>query len=623
MPPLPHDESGLRTFLASAPDSAEAHAALGNLLLNSIGIVEGAPISYEVAPALMHLRDALNLGDRSLQTIEPFIRTLTLIKAIPNDWDMTTAFVRALEANVLTHSSFVPVALALVRGAFKHDGAFASALDMAERGDEEAIALALDSLNVRDALAHPAFTAILRLGLVKSFALEPLLMRARRRLLTSTFTEDTTSIHPSDRVFCAALADQCFLAEYVDWQDSDELTMCDALANRFGKALSEDPLTDPFPASVLACYGPISSHPWADVLARAYPENTPHDFSTLVQRHIHEPALERSLAQSIPEVTLVSDKTSALVKQQYEENPYPRWIAHVQLPKQPFREAVRAKFPTADFSRLDQIATPEILIAGCGTGLQILRATSTYYSWALTAIDLSRASLAYAKRQMEIFNVRNVNFLVCDILNISHLKQSFDIIDCVGVLHHMADPLAGWRALTESLRPGGIMTVGLYSKTARSGVAATRNYARRKGYDGTLDGIRKIRRDVLSAIRQPPDLRDDDEKILANSEITRFVDFYTSSMLRDLIFHVQECAYTLPELQTALENLGLRFLGFRFRSNKPLKAYHTRFPNDPRGDNLENWAIFEQENPDTFSGMYVFGVQKPGPELATADSTSL
>ena len=166
------------------------------------------------------------------------------------------------------------------------------------------------------------------------------------------------------------------------------------------------------------------------------------------------------------------------------------------------------------------------------------------------------------------------------------------------------------------------MTVGLYSKTARSGIAATQDYAKKKGYDGTLDGIRKFRRDVLLATKQPPDSRDGDEKILANSEITRFGDFYTSSMLRDLIFHVQEYSYTLPELEVALETLGLRFLGFQFSSNKPLKTYHARFPNDPQSGNLANWAIFEQENPDTFTGMYVFGVQKPMHELSTADPMS-
>ncbi len=608
---LPHDESGLRSFLAASPTSAEGHAALGNLLLSNLKIVEGDPIPSDVGPALMHLRDAINLGDRTLKTIGPFIRTLTLINAIPKNWDMTPAFMHALKAGVLNHSSFIPVALSLVRGDFKHDGGFSKILIMAENGDENGIASALESVGVREALAHPAFTAILSLGLAKSVGLELLLMCARRRLLDCATTDGTAPIQTSDRIFCRALADQCFLAEYVYWQDSAEATLCDELSKQFGDTLTEDPFADPFPASVLACYRSISSYPWAQMLAQIYLEKEPNEFESLVQRHIREPALERDLARSMPEATPVSDKVSALVKQQYEENPYPRWITSVRIPKQPFRDAIQTKFPTADFGHLETVTTPDILVAGCGTGLHILGATGIYDSWNLTAIDLSRASLAYAKRQMNSFGIKNVNFLVCDILDVQRLAKSFDIIDCVGVLHHMADPLAGWKTLKSALRPGGIMTIGLYSKIAKSRVVPTQDYAKKKGYDGTLDGIRKFRRDVLSAIRKAPDARNEDEKILADSEIVQFIDFHTSSMLRDLVFHVQEYAYTLPELKDVLKTLGLRFLGFQFNSSKPLRAYHQRFPNDTHGDNLDNWTIFEQENPSTFLGMYVFGVQKP------------
>ena len=47
------------------------------------------------------------------------------------------------------------------------------------------------------------------------------------------------------------------------------------------------------------------------------------------------------------------------------------------------------------------------------------------------------------------------------------LNKKFDIIESAGVLHHMADPVAGWRTLTNCLKPNGLMKIGLYSNLAR------------------------------------------------------------------------------------------------------------------------------------------------------------
>ena len=58
-----------------------------------------------------------------------------------------------------------------------------------------------------------------------------------------------------------------------------------------------------------------------------------------------------------------------------------------------------------------------------------------------------------------------------DILGLSQLKQKFDIIESVGVLHHMDEPMAGWRTLTDLLKPSGLMKIGLYSDLARQHIA--------------------------------------------------------------------------------------------------------------------------------------------------------
>jgi len=43
-----------------------------------------------------------------------------------------------------------------------------------------------------------------------------------------------------------------------------------------------------------------------------------------------------------------------------------------------------------------------------------------------------------------------------------------------------------------------------------------------------------------------------------------------------------------------------------------MRRYAERFPDDPAQTNLAHWHAFEQDNPDTFIGMYQFWLQKAG-----------
>lgn len=46
-----------------------------------------------------------------------------------------------------------------------------------------------------------------------------------------------------------------------------------------------------------------------------------------------------------------------------------------------------------------------------------------------------------------------------DILDLELMNQTFDIIESSGVLHHMKNPLAGWKVLANCLKPSGLMRV--------------------------------------------------------------------------------------------------------------------------------------------------------------------
>ena len=300
---------------------------------------------------------------------------------------------------------------------------------------------------------------------------------------------------------------------------------------------------------------------------------------------------------SISTIEEVSDATSLKVKEQYEQNPYPKWVATV-LRQEPItvEKYFRKNTAVTSLEEIARIKSPEILVAGCGTGQHSITAAKRFENCRVTAIDLSLSSLAYAIRKTEEMKIDNINHLQADILDLQYLKHSFDIIECVGVLHHMEDPMLGWKTLVRHLRPHGLMKIGLYSELARKDLTKIRDQIETTKKNPLTDEIRSARQKIIES-RNGEAL-----------DVLKARDFYSLSETRDLLFHVQEQQFTIQEIQRHLECLGLRFCGFDdFNLNKSLK---TKYGDDADIYDLENWNKFEMENPKAFLGCINFGVKK-------------
>src|SRR6202041_2397212 len=108
----------------------------------------------------------------------------------------------------------------------------------------------------------------------------------------------------------------------------------------------------------------------------------------------------------------------------------------------------------------------------------------------------SLSSISYAKRKTQEQGISNIEYAQADILELGGIARTFDIIESVGVLHHLADPFTGWRTLLSRLRPGGFMWLGFYSELARRHVVAAREFIAARGYASTADGIRRFCQDL-------------------------------------------------------------------------------------------------------------------------------
>ena len=242
----------------------------------------------------------------------------------------------------------------------------------------------------------------------------------------------------------------------------------------------------------------------------------------------------------------------------------------------------------------------DILVAGCGTGQELLFLANFYKYSKITAIDISRSSLSYTNKKIKEHKITNVELLHLDILKVHSLEKKFDFITSNGVLHHMDNPSDGLNSLVNVLKNDGILNLGLYSKIARKKITMARDFIRNLGITGSKNEIMQIRESIIN-----------NEPGFENfHELTLFRDFYSQYELQDLLFHPQEVLHTLKDIKNLLKSNNLKFINFDNKYNAAKEKYKKLYPSDKDLSSLDNWAEFEENNPETFKGMYLFYADK-------------
>lgn len=342
-------------------------------------------------------------------------------------------------------------------------------------------------------------------------------------------------------------------------------------------------------ALLIACFEPLDAVGVQEELRSVPVCEWPEPVQGLMTRLLHERAEVERLGREVPSLTDVRDPVSLAVRNQYEAHPYPRWrTVRVEPALAPYVARFEARAPRLTERRRETGRT-RMLVAGCGTGKQPIELALRHPELDITAIDLSRTSLGYARWMAERAGASNIRFFHADILELIGHAARYDVIECAGVLHHMENPEAGLAALRSLLAPQGILQLALYSRLARREVIAFRQ-AHRPAPNPSRDDVRQVRWSLIRAGGHPT--------LLASP------DFYTTSACRDLLMHVQEHQHTLLEIQTLLERHALAFRGFAFPAGDPVIQSFTEEEGAHALESLPTWARFEARHPDTFAAMY-------------------
>jgi SAM-dependent methyltransferase len=250
------------------------------------------------------------------------------------------------------------------------------------------------------------------------------------------------------------------------------------------------------------------------------------------------------MIQSEAAVAAIAARVAAF----YEAHPYPpavddlegyarKWDdgrkradSHLFWPTQPYRD------------------DRSILVAGCGT-TQAAKFALRWPRARVTGIDVSAASIAFAEGLKRRYRLDGLQLRQLPVERAAELEQTFDLVVCTGVLHHLPDPDAGLRALRAVMAKQGALQLMVYAPYGRAGVYLIQDYCRRLAIEPTAAEVLDL---IVSLRALPPD--HPLVPVLRKSQ-----DLMTREGLADALLNPRDRAYSVPELLDLLASAGLRF----------------------------------------------------------------
>ncbi len=224
--------------------------------------------------------------------------------------------------------------------------------------------------------------------------------------------------------------------------------------------------------------------------------------------------------------------------------------------------------------QIPDIQQPRILDAGCGSGVSTEYLAHQNPDAEIVAIDISQGTLKVAQERIlrSIGKTDRVQFHQCSIYDLESIPGSFDLINCVGVLHHLADPDRGLQSLVKKLKPGGLLHLFLYAEIGRWEISLMQEALQILQPDraNIADGV-KLGRSIFAAL--PGNNR------LVQREKTRWsLENTKDECFADMYLHPHEIRFNIYSLFQLINRSGLEFGGF---SNPKVWRLERLLGNDP------------------------------------------
>jgi len=250
-----------------------------------------------------------------------------------------------------------------------------------------------------------------------------------------------------------------------------------------------------------------------------------------------------------------------------------------------------------------------ILDAGCGTGVGTEYLVHLNPEAEVTAIDLSAGALAVAKERCQRSGANRVEFHHFSLFDAGQLSGEFDLINCVGVLHHLPDPKRGIQSLAAKLAPGGLFHIFVYGELGRWEIQLMQKaIALLQGnkVGDYRDGV-QVGRQIFNSL--PIDNR------LVKREKERWsMENQRDECFADMYVHPQEIDYNIESLFELIDASGLEFVGFSNPKSWELERLLSKSPElIARAQTLsdrQRYRLIELLDPESFTH-YEFFLARP------------
>ena len=198
-----------------------------------------------------------------------------------------------------------------------------------------------------------------------------------------------------------------------------------------------------------------------------------------------------------------------------------------------------------------------ILDAGCGTGVSTEYLVHLNPHASVTGLDLSSGALDVARERCQRSGADRVEFHHLSLYNVAQIPGEFDLINCVGVLHHLPDPIRGIQALAPKVAPGGLLHIFVYAHLGRFEIQLMQEAI------ALLQGDRRgDYKDGVHVGRTLFSLLPENNRILREEKRRWAMENHRDECFADMYVHPQEFDYTIDTLFELINASGLEFVGF-------------------------------------------------------------
>ena len=197
----------------------------------------------------------------------------------------------------------------------------------------------------------------------------------------------------------------------------------------------------------------------------------------------------------------------------------------------------------------------DILIAGCGAN-QAAWFAFTNPSAKVVGIDVSQPSLDHEQYLKDKHDLQNLELHLLPIEEVSALGLDFDLVVCIGVLHHLADPAKGMQALAGCLRPDGVASVMLYGKFGRIGVDSLASVFHDVGLGQDDSSVQVVKETIPVLPADHP----------VWSYLKYSSDLNADTSVVDTFLHGRQRCYTVEECIDLVTSAGLVFQEWLFKA---------------------------------------------------------